>query len=57
MLFMDEAYRIWRKEAYIMAQEQIGVIHEVGDLGLGFQELKEEEQKKLQEEKDKKEKK
>lgn len=40
-----------------MTQEQIGVIHEVGDLGLGFQELKEEEQKKLQEEKDKKEKK
>ena len=36
---------------------QYGVIHEVGDLGLGFQELKEEEQKKLQEEKDKKEKK
>ena len=30
-----------------MAQEQIGVLHEVGDLGLGFQELTEEEQKKL----------
>ena len=40
-----------------MAQEQVGVLHEVGDLGLGFQELTEEEQKKLQEEKDKKEKK
>ena len=40
-----------------MAQEQIGVLHEVGDLGLGFQELTEEEQKKLQKEKDKKEKK
>jgi hypothetical protein len=40
-----------------MAQEQIGVLHEVGDLGLGFQELKEEDQKKLQKEKDKKEKK
>jgi len=40
-----------------MAQEQIGVLHEVGDLGLGFQELTEEEQRKLQEEKDKKEKK
>ena len=36
-----------------MAQEQIGVLHEVGDLGLGFQELTEEEQKKLQKEKDK----
>lgn len=46
------------KEVYIiMAQEQIGVLHEVGDLGLGFQELKEEDQKKLQKEKDKKEKK
>ncbi len=40
-----------------MAQEQVGVLHEVGDLGLGFQELTEEEQKKLQKEKDKKEKK
>lgn len=40
-----------------MAQEQVGVLHEVGDLGLGFQELKEEDQKKLQKEKDKKEKK
>lgn len=40
-----------------MAQEQVGVLHEVGDLGLGFQELTEEEQKKLQQEKDKKEKK
>lgn len=38
-----------------MEQEQVGVLHEVGDLGLGFQELTEEEQKKLQ--KDKKEKK
>lgn len=36
-----------------MAQEQVGVLHEVGDLGLGFQELTEEEQKKLQKEKDK----
>lgn len=45
------------KEVYIMAQEQVGVLHEVGDLGLGFQELTEEEQKKLQQEKDKKEKK
>ena len=45
------------KEVYIMAQEQVGVLHEVGDLGLGFQELKEEDQKKLQKEKDKKEKK
>ena len=40
-----------------MAQEQVGVLHEVGDLGLGFQELTEEDQKKLQKEKDKKEKK
>lgn len=40
-----------------MEQEQVGVLHEVGDLGLGFQELTEEEQKKLQKEKDKKEKK
>lgn len=40
-----------------MEQEQVGVLHEVGDLGLGFQELKEEDQKKLQQEKDKKEKK
>ena len=40
-----------------MAQEQVGVLHEVGDLGLGFQELKEEDKKKLQKEKDKKEKK
>ena len=40
-----------------MAQEQVGVLHEVGDLGVGFQELTEEEQKKLQKEKDKKEKK
>lgn len=40
-----------------MAQEQVGVLHEVGDLGLGFQELTEEEQKKLQKEKGKKEKK
>lgn len=40
-----------------MAQEQVGVLHEVGDLGLGFQELTEEEQKKLQKEKDNKEKK
>lgn len=40
-----------------MTQEQVGVLHEVGDLGLGFQELTEEEQKKLQKEKDKKEKK
>lgn len=40
-----------------MAQEQVGVLHEVGDLGLGFQELTEEEQKRLQQEKDKKEKK
>lgn len=40
-----------------MEQEQVGVLHEVGDLGLGFQELKEEDQKKLQKEKDKKEKK
>lgn len=40
-----------------MAEEQVGVLHEVGDLGLGFQELKEEDQKKLQKEKDKKEKK
>ena len=40
-----------------MAQEQVGVLHEVGDLGLGFQELKEEDQKKLQQEKDKKQKK
>lgn len=40
-----------------MAQEQVGVLHEVGDLGLGFQELTEEEQKKFQQEKDKKEKK
>lgn len=39
-----------------MAQEQVGVLHEVGDLGLGFQELKEEDKKKLQK-KDKKEKK
>lgn len=39
-----------------MAQEQVGVLHEVGDLGLGFQELTEEDQKKLQK-KDKKEKK
>ena len=39
-----------------MAQEQVGVLHEVGDLGLGFQELKEEDQKKLRK-KDKKEKK
>lgn len=39
-----------------MAQEQVGVLHEVGDLGLGFQELKKEDQKKLQK-KDKKEKK
>lgn len=45
------------KEVYIMAEEQVGVLHEVGDLGLGFQELKEEDQKKLQKEKDKKEKK
>ena len=45
------------KEVYIMAQEQVGVLHEVGDLGLGFQELKKEDQKKLQKEKDKKEKK
>ena len=44
------------KEVYIMAQEQVGVLHEVGDLGLGFQELKEEDKKKLQK-KDKKEKK
>ena len=36
-----------------MPQEQVGVLHEVGDLGLGFQELTEEEQKKLQKEKDK----
>lgn len=36
-----------------MAQEQVGVLHEVGDLGLGFQELTEEEQKKLQKEKEK----
>ena len=40
-----------------MVQEQVGVLHEVGDLGLGFLELTEEEQKKLQKEKDKKEKK
>ena len=40
-----------------MAEEQVGVLHEVGDLGLGFQELKEEDKKKLQKEKDKKEKK
>ena len=39
-----------------MTQEQVGVLHEVGDLGLGIQELKEEDQKKLQK-KDKKEKK
>ena len=39
-----------------MAQEQVGVLHEVGDLGLGVQELTEEAQKKLQKEKDKKEK-
>lgn len=37
-----------------MVEEQVGVLHEVGDLGLGFQELTEEEQKKLQKEKEKK---
>lgn len=34
--------------------EKIGVIHEVGDLGIGFNELKEEEAKKLKEEEQKK---
>lgn len=40
-----------------MAQEQIGVIHEIGDLGLGYTPLTEEEQKQIkrqdQENKDK----
>ena len=34
--------------------EKIGVIHEVGDLCIGFNELKEEEAKKLKEEEQKK---
>jgi hypothetical protein len=28
---------------------KIGIIHEIGDMGLGFQELTEEEQKKVEE--------
>ena len=32
-----------------MADDKYGVINEVGDLGLGFQELNEEDQKVLQE--------
>ena len=32
-----------------MADNKYGVINEVGDLGLGFQELNEEDQKVLQE--------
>lgn len=37
-----------------MDDGKIGVIHEVGDLGIGFNELKEEEAKKLAEEEKKK---
>jgi hypothetical protein len=40
MIFMEEK---------IMADNKYGVINEVGDLGLGFQELNEEDQKVLQE--------
>ena len=36
---------------------KIGVINEIGDLGLGFEELTVEEQQKLEQQKDKKEKK
>lgn len=37
---------IWRK--YIM-DKKIGVIHEIGDMGLGFEELTEKDQKALNE--------
>ena len=30
-----------------MDDRKVGIIHEVGDLGIGFNELKEEEAKKL----------
>nr|DAR95543.1 MAG TPA: hypothetical protein [Caudoviricetes sp.]DAU84642.1 MAG TPA: hypothetical protein [Caudoviricetes sp.] len=37
---------IWRK--YIM-DKKIGVIHEIGDMGLGFEELTEKDQQALNE--------
>jgi len=40
------SYIIWRK--YIM-DKKIGVIHEIGDMGLGFEELTEKDQQALNE--------
>lgn len=41
-----------------IGMDKIGIIHEVGDLGIGFNELKEEEAKKLKDtDKDKEKKK
>jgi hypothetical protein len=44
-----------KKEGYIMS-DKIGVIHEIGDMGLGFTELTPAEQKQLEQDKKAKEK-
>lgn len=31
-----------------MSQEKIGIIHEIGDLGLGFEQISEDDQKKIE---------